>query len=196
MLSLKLVLLGESAVGKSALAIRFCRGDFFEGTEATIGAAFMTKNILVQNIKMKLEIWDTAGQERYRSLAPMYYRAAAGAIIVYDITLPDSFEKAKFWVKELQRSAPEAAIALVGNKNDLELQRRVSQKKVDAFAQEHGCFQLTVSAKTNFNVERLFNEFSVEMAKTCQIKEKIDTLLLDAKFNQDKGTNPKKRCCF
>jgi small GTP-binding protein len=82
----KLVLLGDSAVGKSSLVLRFVRGQFFEYQESTIGAAFLTQTVALNETTVKFEIWDTAGQERYHSLAPMYYRGAAAAIVVYDIT--------------------------------------------------------------------------------------------------------------
>merc|ERR1712195_323291 len=99
----KLVLLGDSAVGKSSLVLRFVRGQFFEYQESTIGAAFLTQNVSLNDYTVKFEIWDTAGQERYHSLAPMYYRGAAAAVVVYDITNADSFQRAKSWVKELQK---------------------------------------------------------------------------------------------
>ncbi|WWC66179.1 uncharacterized protein I206_100080 [Kwoniella pini CBS 10737] len=116
----KLVLLGEAAVGKSSLVLRFCQGDFNENTSPTIGAAFLTQKCRLENRIVKFEIWDTAGQERFHSLAPMYYRNAQAAVVVYDITKAASLEKAKAWVKELQRQAnANIVIALVGNKVDL-----------------------------------------------------------------------------
>ena len=98
-----LVLLGESAVGKSSLVLRFGKGQFNEFEQSTIGAAFFTKTVCLEDTTVKLEIWDTAGQERYHSLVPMYYRGAQAAIVVYDVTKADTFERAKSWVKELQR---------------------------------------------------------------------------------------------
>ncbi|KAE8542824.1 hypothetical protein D1P53_000887 [Cryptococcus gattii VGV] len=116
----KLVLLGEAAVGKSSLVLRFTSGDFDENTSPTIGAAFLTQKCRLENRIVKFEIWDTAGQERFHSLAPMYYRNAQAAVVVYDITKAASLEKAKAWVKELQRQAnANIVIALVGNKLDL-----------------------------------------------------------------------------
>ncbi|CAK1549580.1 unnamed protein product [Leptosia nina] len=120
----KLVLLGESAVGKSSLVLRFVKGQFHEYQESTIGAAFLTQTLCLDDTTVKFEIWDTAGQERYHSLAPMYYRGAQAAIVVYDITNQDTFGRAKNWVKELQRQAsPSIVIALAGNKNDLAAKR-------------------------------------------------------------------------
>lgn len=97
------MLLGDSAVGKSSLVLRFVKKQFFEYQESTIGAAFLTQSVQLNDCVVKFEIWDTAGQERYHSLAPMYYRGAATAIVVYDITNRQSFTRAKSWVKELQR---------------------------------------------------------------------------------------------
>ncbi|KAK2743661.1 hypothetical protein FQN57_004770 [Myotisia sp. PD_48] len=118
--SVKLVLLGEAAVGKSSLVLRFVNDDFQENQEPTIGAAFLTQKCSLPTRTIKFEIWDTAGQERFASLAPMYYRNAQAALVVYDLTKPSSLVKAKHWVAELQRQAsPGIVIALVGNKLDL-----------------------------------------------------------------------------
>merc|ERR1711982_120126 len=112
----KLVLLGESAVGKSSLVLRFVKGQFLDFQESTIGAAFLTQTVCLNDTTVKFEIWDTAGQERYHSLAPMYYRGAQAAIVVYDITSMDSFERAKSWIKELQKQArPDIVISLAAN---------------------------------------------------------------------------------
>ncbi|CAN6481759.1 unnamed protein product [Victoria cruziana] len=99
----KLVLLGDMGTGKSSLVLRFVKGQFYEFQESTIGAAFFTQTVAVEGRSVKFEIWDTAGQERYHSLAPMYYRGAAAAIVVYDMTNPDSFDRAKKWVEELRQ---------------------------------------------------------------------------------------------
>lgn len=113
----KVVLLGESAVGKSSLVLRFVKREFHEHKESTIGAVFLAPTVQIDDTTVKFEIWDTAGQERYHSLAPMYYRGAQAALIVYDITSKDSFINAQKWVRELQRQAnANIVIALVGNK--------------------------------------------------------------------------------
>jgi len=116
----KLVLLGEAAVGKSSIVLRFVSNEFQPNKEPTIGAAFLTQKCRLEDRVLRYEIWDTAGQERFHSLAPMYYRNAQAAIVVYDVTKATSLEKAKTWVKELQRQAnPNIVIALAGNKIDL-----------------------------------------------------------------------------
>ncbi|KZT74732.1 ras-domain-containing protein [Daedalea quercina L-15889] len=116
----KLVLLGEAAVGKSSVVLRFVSNEFQANKEPTIGAAFLTQKCRLEDRVLRYEIWDTAGQERFHSLAPMYYRNAQAAVVVYDVTKASSLEKAKTWVKELQRQAnPNIVIALAGNKVDL-----------------------------------------------------------------------------
>merc|ERR1719408_488868 len=153
----KLVLLGDSAVGKSSLVLRFVRGQFFEYQESTIGAAFLTQTVCLDDTTVKFEIWDTAGQERYHSLAPMYYRGAQAAIVVYDITNADTFERAKTWVKELQRQAsPNIVIALAGNKADLTTNRIVEYDEASAYAEENSLLFMETSAKTALNVNDIF----------------------------------------
>ncbi|GMF02531.1 unnamed protein product [Ambrosiozyma monospora] len=120
--SVKLVLLGEAAVGKSSLVLRFVSNDFQENKEPTIGAAFLTQRCTIGSKTIKFEIWDTAGQERFANLAPLYYRNAQAALVVYDITKPASFIKARRWVNELRENANKnIIIALVANKYDLVL---------------------------------------------------------------------------
>ncbi|KAJ2512555.1 Vacuolar protein sorting-associated protein 21 [Coemansia sp. RSA 1939] len=119
-IQIKVVLLGDAAVGKSSLVLRFVNNEFQENKEPTIGAAFLTQKVRLDDSVLKLDIWDTAGQERFHSLAPMYYRSAHAAVVVYDITRAESLDRAKSWIKELHRQAsPNIVIALVGNKLDL-----------------------------------------------------------------------------
>ncbi|KAJ9644058.1 GTP-binding protein of the rab/ypt [Coniosporium tulheliwenetii] len=179
----KLVLLGESAVGKSSLVLRFVKDQFDDYRESTIGAAFLTQTIaLDESTTVKFEIWDTAGQERYKSLAPMYYRNANCAVVVYDITqavsgpkppavcavtvltvpvVQASLDKAKAWVKELQRQANEnIIIALAGNKLDLVTdspdKRAIPAADAEQYAREAGLLFFETSAKTAENVRELF----------------------------------------
>ncbi|MGH0158754.1 UNVERIFIED_CONTAM: hypothetical protein FKN15_055517 [Acipenser sinensis] len=153
----KLVLLGDMAVGKSSLVLRFVKGQFDEFQETTIGAAFLAQSVCLDDTTVKFEIWDTAGQERYHSLAPMYYRGAQAAIVVFDITKPETFERAKAWVKELQRQAsPNIVIALAGNKSDLAERRMVEYEEAQTYAEDTGLLFMETSAKTAMNVNELF----------------------------------------
>lgn len=169
----KLVLLGDSAVGKSCLVVRFVRDEFFEFQEPTIGAAFLTQTVTLDDATVKFEIWDTAGQERYRSLAPMYYRGAAAAIVVFDITKKDSFNGAKSWVKELQRRGdPNVVIALAGNKADMESKRKVQTEEAQQYAQDSDIIYMETSAKTALNVRNLFVEIAKKLPKTTTAPER------------------------
>ncbi|KAI7861369.1 GTP-binding protein ypt5 [Spinellus fusiger] len=167
----KLVLLGESAVGKSSLVLRFVNRDYVENREPTIGAAFLTQKCHLNDRSIKFEIWDTAGQERFHSLAPMYYRNAQAAVVVYDITKAATLEKAKSWVKELQRQAhPQIVIALVGNKLDLvqgetesEYERQVSTEDARAYAEEANLLFYETSAKSSENVDGVFAKIASEI---------------------------------
>jgi Ras-related protein Rab-5C len=158
----KLVLLGESAVGKSSLVMRFVKDQFEDYKESTIGAAFLTQTINIDDkTTVKFEIWDTAGQERYKSLAPMYYRNANCAVVVYDISQASSLEKAKAWVKELQRQAdPNIIIALAGNKCDLSSRRAIETEEAKAYADSAGLLFFETSAKTSHNVRELFTSIA------------------------------------
>ncbi|KAK0646307.1 ras family-domain-containing protein [Cercophora newfieldiana] len=182
--SVKLVLLGEAAVGKSSLVLRFVNNDFQENKEPTIGAAFLTQKCNLPQRTIKFEIWDTAGQERFASLAPMYYRNAQAALVVYDLTKPTSLIKAKHWVAELQRQAsPGIVIALVGNKLDLtsdnagtngegeaaggdEDARKVSTEEAKTYAEEEGLLFFETSAKTGYNVTEVFTAIANAIPET------------------------------
>ncbi len=160
MFQCKLVLLGDSAVGKSSLVLRFVKKQFFDYQESTIGAAFLTQTLSLDDGDIiKFEVWDTAGQERYNSLAPMYYRGSAAAIIVYDITNMYSFQRAKSWVNELQlydQNMRRIVIALAGNKLDMEEKRQVPTSLAKEFAEENNLIFFETSAKTNTNVNDVF----------------------------------------
>eukprot|EP01113_Clastostelium_recurvatum_P025272 TRINITY_DN3040_c0_g1_i3.p1 TRINITY_DN3040_c0_g1~~TRINITY_DN3040_c0_g1_i3.p1 ORF type:complete len:146 (+),score=18.80 TRINITY_DN3040_c0_g1_i3:137-574(+) len=128
----KIVLLGNSGVGKTSIALRYVQGSFSNDQPLTVGASFMTKRMFMPDCTVKLQIWDTAGQERFRSMTPMYYRGASAAILVYDVTQPDSFECVQGWVRELRANTHnnEIVIAIAGNKTDLIAHRQVPKIKV------------------------------------------------------------------
>lgn len=185
----KVVLLGESAVGKSSLVLRFVKREFHEYQESTIGAAFLTQTVQIDDTTVKFEIWDTAGQERYHSLAPMYYRGAQAALIVYDITSKDSFIKAQNWVRELQRQAnTNIVITLVGNKLDLASKRAVENNEAKLFADENNLLFMETSAKTAINVVEVFTAIATRLPKTDNTRDS-DVI------NPVKETNKKEGGC-
>jgi len=161
----KIVLLGEMSTGKTCLVLRLVKNEFSEKELPTIGAAFMVHKLNVDGKAVKLEIWDTAGQERFRSLAPMYYKGAAAAVIVYDITKPESFDTLIRWVEELKvRAPPNIVIALAGNKCDLENERAVTVDQAEQYLQkiEEGGGERPIffecSAKSGVGVQELFKD--------------------------------------
>lgn len=192
----KLVLLGDSAVGKSSLVLRFVKKQFFEYQESTIGAAFLTQTVEVDDYVVKFEIWDTAGQERYHSLAPMYYRGAAAAIVMYDITNKRSFEGAKSWVKELQRQGnPNIVITLAGNKLDLaEDNRQVSEEEAQTYAEDNSCIFMETSAKTNHNVSNLFITIAKKLPKSAPPPRQSGGIVIDPDLMPGKEKQGK-QCC-
>jgi len=198
----KLVLLGNAGVGKSCLVLRFTRDEFFADQESTIGAAFLTKSVRLEDAStVKIEIWDTAGQERYRSLAPMYYRGAQAAIIVFDLTSRESYDGSKSWVKELQRRAdPNLVIALVGNKADLRDKRVIEADEANEYAKSQNLFYMETSAKDATNVENVFTECARRVPKVSNTNTKRDVVPLRPGTNATTNTTgggavASKGCC-
>ena len=146
-----------SGVGKSCLLLQFTDKRFQPVHDLTIGVEFGARMVTIDNKQVKLQIWDTAGQESFRSITRSYYRGAAGALLVYDITRRDTFKHLSRWLEEArQHSQSNMVIMLIGNKNDLEHRRAVSTEEGRAFAEQNGLIFLETSAKTAFNVENAF----------------------------------------
>uniref|UniRef100_A0A8C0U2W2 RAB31, member RAS onco family n=1 Tax=Cyanistes caeruleus TaxID=156563 RepID=A0A8C0U2W2_CYACU len=154
----------DTGVGKSSIVCRFVQDHFDHNISPTIGASFMTKTVPCGNELHKFLIWDTAGQERFHSLAPMYYRGSAAAVIVYDITKQDSFHTLKKWVKELKEHGPENIVmAIAGNKCDLSDIREVPMKDAKEYAESIGAIVVETSAKNAVNIEELFQGISQQI---------------------------------
>lgn len=153
----KIVLIGDSGVGKSNLLSRFSRNEFFNDSKTTIGVEFATRTLAVNNKLVKAQIWDTAGEERYRSITSAYYRGSVGALIVYDISKSASFKNIEKWLQELrEHSSSNIVIILVGNKSDLKHLREVSTEEATKFAQKHDLILIETSALDSSNVDLAF----------------------------------------
>jgi len=183
---IKVVLLGDTSVGKSSLALRFVSNEFKPYSESTIGASFMSKTISMPESSRKIafKIWDTAGQEKYACLAPMYYRGAAAAILVYDICKKSSFQTLQKWVEELRCNGPsDIALIVCGNKTDLaEKYRQVETSTGKIYAESIGATFFEASAKEDWNVESLFHAIG-EKVITASTTEDILEGENGARFN-------------
>ncbi|XP_064396971.1 ras-related protein Rab-21-like [Halichondria panicea] len=157
----KVVLLGEGAVGKTSIVLRYVENRFNDRHDSTLQASFLQRTLNIGPKRIQLAIWDTAGQERFHALGPIYYRDAQGAIVVYDITDVDSFTKAKNWIKELRRIVGEdIAVCIVGNKIDLEKNRTVLTTEAESYAASVGATHFSTSAKQNKGIQELFLDLS------------------------------------
>ncbi|KAI3456206.1 hypothetical protein Pfo_012869 [Paulownia fortunei] len=155
----KVVLIGDSGVGKSNLLSRFTRNEFSQESKSTIGVEFATRSIHVDEKVVKAQIWDTAGQERYRAITSAYYRGAVGALLVYDATRHVTFENVERWLKELRgHTDSNIVIMLVGNKADLRHLRAVPTQDAKEFAERESTFFMETSALEALNVEKAFTE--------------------------------------
>ncbi|CCK68506.1 Rab family GTPase YPT32 KNAG_0B00580 [Huiozyma naganishii CBS 8797] len=155
----KIVLIGDSGVGKSNLLSRFTTNEFNIESKSTIGVEFATRTIEVEGKKIKAQIWDTAGQERYRAITSAYYRGAVGALIVYDISKSSTYENCNHWLTELRENADDnVAVGLIGNKSDLAHLRAVPTDEAKNFAQENQLLFTETSALNSENVDQAFRE--------------------------------------
>lgn len=155
----KIVLIGDSGVGKSNLLSRFTRDEFNLELRSTIGVEFATRTLEIDGKRVKAQIWDTAGQERYRAITSAYYRGAVGALIVYDISKSESYESISRWLKELKEHADlNIIIELVGNKLDLDHLRAIPTDEAKNFANENGLLFTETSALSADNVDLSFHQ--------------------------------------
>lgn len=160
----KIVLIGDSGVGKSNLLSRFTRNEFSLESKSTIGVEFATKSIQVDGKIIKAQVWDTAGQERYRAITSAYYRGAVGALLVYDIAKHITYENVERWLKELRDHADQnIVIMLVGNKSDLRHLRAVPVEEARAFAEKNSLSFIEASALDSTNVETAFQQILTEI---------------------------------
>ncbi|KAH8869481.1 Ras-related protein Rab6 [Schistosoma japonicum] len=162
----KCVFLGDYGVGKTCIILRFMYETFDQAYKATIGIDFVSKTLCFNEKSVRLQLWDTAGQERFRSLIPSYIKDSFVAIVVYDVTNRDSFIKASDWIKEIRAErSSKTLVFLVGNKVDLEDERVVSAEEAAEKAEKENLFFIETSAKTDFQIQKLFDEVVKEIVK-------------------------------
>lgn len=154
----KVLLVGNSGVGKSCLLVRFCDNSYESNSISTIGVDFKTKLLSIDNKNICLQVWDTAGQERYHSVTSSYYKGAQGALVVYDITNRDSFDSVDEWVNEISLTNKNVAIILVGSKCDEESDRKVSREQGEIKSKEIGCPFYEASSKLGVGVDEIFED--------------------------------------
>lgn len=154
----KVLLLGDSGVGKTSLMNRFTDGKFSTETKSTIGVEYSKKTVNVEGSLIQASIWDTAGQERFRAMAKTYYKGAVGALVVYDVTKPHTLESVhKLWMTEIKQHAMQnIKIVLIGNKIDLAEERLVKKEEAKAIAEEYQLPYIETSAQSDSNVEAAF----------------------------------------
>lgn len=176
----KLLLIGDSGVGKTCVLFRFSDDAFNSTFISTIGIDFKIRTIELEDKKIKLQIWDTAGQERFRTITTAYYRGAMGILLVYDITTEKTFDNIKTWIKNIERHASEDVEKMIlGNKCDLEDKRVISTEQGQKLAAEYGVSFMETSAKANINVEEAFLKIARD------IKRKMDTKTVSAPVNNN-----------
>jgi len=165
-LPFKLLLIGDSAVGKSSLLLRFCDNAFQEGTVNLTSVDFKSKNITIDGKTVQLQVWDTAGQERFRTITSSFYRGAHGIIVVYDITDQGTFNNVKLWMQEIQRYASAGVCRmLVGNKVDLADRRVIEYNTAKEYADSLSISFAETSAKTGQEVEKVFEKLAIEIMR-------------------------------
>ncbi|KAJ8616531.1 hypothetical protein MRB53_035903 [Persea americana] len=167
----KIVLIGDSGVGKSNLLSRFTRNEFSLESKSTIGVEFATRSLNVDGKIIKAQIWDTAGQERYRAITSAYYRGAVGALLVFDVTRHSTFENVERWLKELRdHTDPNIVVMLIGNKSDLRHLVAVSTEDGKSFAERESLFFMETSALEATNVENAFAEVLTQIYRIVSKK--------------------------
>jgi len=165
-------MLGEGRVGKTSLTLRYVANEFDEHRESTINASYLEKKITTNGQTRNLAIWDTAGQEKFSALAPIYYRDAEGAVLVYDITMKESFPKVEKWLKELRNHAGEDIVLVIaGNKCDKDNERQIKNADAEEYARKNNAKHFETSAKTNKGIGEVFDYLAAEISKKNKLKE-------------------------
>ena len=198
----KVVLVGDSSVGKTNIMSKYLKNEFHEDSKATVGVEFGAKQFTVEGHVIKAQIWDTAGQERYKAITSAYYKGAKGAFVVYDITRKNTFETVNKWVSDISAAADKKiTLILIGNKNDLEDQRQVTKEMGEEKAKELGLAFMETSACSGENLDKAFQLMINEIYKKSKEdimgegEENIVQQGKDITLDKTKGKPAKKKCC-
>ncbi len=192
----KVIIIGDSGVGKSSIISRACKNKFEENYQATVGFEFLLLYYIVNDAKIKLQIWDTCGQEMYRSLVQGFYRNTSLAILVYDISNKSSYDNLDNWLKDIRsRLDPEVPIIIVGNKYDLENERKILLKDAQEFSKNNRTkFFTECSAKTAYNIENIFLE-AAKFLYTVSKESGKDKASNKLKIGNNEQLPKNKKCC-
>ena len=208
----KLIVLGSGGSGKTCLIRRYCSNTFNENTKTTLGFDFLGTRITWKEMRLEFKIWDTVGHDAFNSLTRMYYKGTHGALLVYDITNAESFEKVKYWLEDLRENGSGLErVVIVGNKSDISIDRKVGQMDAKTFASEEKLKWLECSAKTGKNVTEAFKELIDQVLKEYENNNdfkmigQTSTIIHAGNSNYDRigrsgiilGPGPKKKkaCC-
>ena len=205
----KYIIIGDAAVGKSNILLRYVHGQFKDEYQLTIGVEFGAKNIDIKNKIYRIQIWDTAGQESFRSITRAYYKNSVCALVVYDITNKDSFKNILNWIQDCKNQSPKTIfMVLVGNKSDLNDKREVSYDDGKDLAEKNNMLFFETSAKNGDNIEEIFGNSAQEIAKkiedgyydldsdSCGIKQGINNKKVEVHLKDYSGKkDKKKKCC-
>ena len=200
----KIVLVGDSSVGKTNIMSKYLKNEFHEDSKATVGVEFGSEQFSIEGHNIKAQIWDTAGQERYKAITSAYYKGAKGAFVVYDITRKQSFDSVDRWINELKAAADKKlSIIIIGNKCDLEDQRQVTKEQAEEKAKTNEVAFMETSALSGENLDKAFEKMMNEVFKKCHEEMSsegdLDIVGPSKDISLDK-TKPntdaqKKKCC-
>ena len=201
----KIVVAGNSGVGKTNLVARYTEDAFDDSYRTTIGLDFKFKEAIVGGETCRIQIWDTAGQEKLKAVAASYYKNSNGIALIFDVSNRESFERLDFWLEEARNNImPNVPILLIGNKNDLIAERKVSSAEAKDFSEKRGLFYVETSAKTNDDdcVSKAFEQLIGDILRKLNEEERIAHSAKKSKVNQEKinldeenKEHQKKKCC-
>ena len=191
----KILLLGDAGVGKSSIIMRYTKNEFNSNMVSSIGVDFKSKDVIVNNKKIKLQIWDTAGHERFKTITTSYYRGAHGIVTVFDLTDRESYEHIEKWLSEINKYAKENVLRfLIGNKSDLIYKRKVPYEEVMALANKLNISYIETSAKDASNINEFFETATKYYLSKYDFKKDQDRKGVSLDINKLKG-NKRKGCC-